>query len=868
MRIRTSLFCLLLVLGCAWLSYADEPFDYFANSWGLIGLRDYQDGTRITPTNELMLASKTLLQFRIGPKMTPPGRAQTKTLLEGWLPVVLITANDGAVRYDFKLWASPLPTVKDWRAAFDWPTEGENYLNWIVVEVTDTGDAPAEARLAAQLAGKTSKTISESSWNLNAKQTVRVVLRVPFAPIADFACAGTDEDAALWLQRTTDYWRELLAKGAQFVVPEKKVMDAWRASHVYQFIANDHGVVKGGEGFYDGFYIRDGAYQVMQFEEGGFTDAARKAMESYLRSQKPDGRFESQGGELDGNGQALWALWQFYRMSTDREWLRRVYPQMQKSIAWLKQARRQAPADSPFAGLLPNAPADGENLWDKNHHIVGYDFWNLRGLLCAVDAAKELGEARDEVDFRAEAETYRQAIEAAWKRTGLPHFAPSWEKAGTHWGNTETLWPTPLFATDDPRVAATIAEVRENFGGGFLEGTIRWSPDKMSAIHPYMGSYTMAAETIRGEDEAAIEHFYWYLLHTTATHGCPEGIFFKRRFAWGDTVPHMTGAAMLVVTLRHMLLREDGDTLHLLSAVPDGWLASGQEIRVERAPTWFGTLSFCAKGTKDGVELTLDPPTRTAPKRITIHLPKSRPLLNVPAGVEVAYRPGQKVRWDFDHVVKVYREQMPAQSKPIPGLVPLPLAQKLSSAQCEMLDLSKLANTDPFTAPFGVPKPGKFLFTGLKTGVQEVGGVPFRILGPAQNNGRGLIVLNGMNACGQFPREIVLPVGAQGQRLFFLGNVTGWAPQDDGAGEWGAVGEYVIQYADGKSQVLPLITGRTADNWATPPSVSEAYVGLTGAPWHLNVLGIELRPVRVEKVVFRDLGTPASPVLVAVTLER
>jgi hypothetical protein len=33
-------------------------------------------------------------------------------------------------------------------------------------------------------------------------------------------------------------------------------------------------------------------------------------------------------------------------------------------------------------------------------------------------------------------------------------------------------------------------------------------------------------------------------------------------------------------------------------------------------------------------------------------------------------------------------------------------------------------------------------------------------------------------------------------------------------------------------------------------------------------LGIELRPVRVEKVVFRDLGTPASPVLVAVTLER
>ena len=34
---------------------ADEPFDYFQNSWTVIGLKDYADGTRITPDNQLVI---------------------------------------------------------------------------------------------------------------------------------------------------------------------------------------------------------------------------------------------------------------------------------------------------------------------------------------------------------------------------------------------------------------------------------------------------------------------------------------------------------------------------------------------------------------------------------------------------------------------------------------------------------------------------------------------------------------------------------------------------------------------------------------------------------------------------------------------
>jgi len=108
---------------------AAEPFDYFQNSWALIGLKDYDHGTRITPANELILSQNQLLKFQIGQDLEPLDRRQTKTCLDGWLPVVLLKAQDGALDYNFKFWATPLPTVRNWRRAYNWPTEGENYLN-------------------------------------------------------------------------------------------------------------------------------------------------------------------------------------------------------------------------------------------------------------------------------------------------------------------------------------------------------------------------------------------------------------------------------------------------------------------------------------------------------------------------------------------------------------------------------------------------------------------------------------------------------------------------------------------------------------------------------------------------------------------
>ena len=646
-------------------------FDYFTNNWNVIGLKDYIHGSRITPDNKLVLAAKTPVEIRIGSNRTPLSPENPKLAKNGWMPILVVSAEEEQVNYEATYWATPLPDVKNWRKAFDWPTEGENFLSWIRVRATNNSDKPVQANVEVESNPqvKAPRTPEEQSttkvdavhtrkhswsWRLAPGGSGVGIARYTFFPVGDPEKYDR-EDAHLWLKRTVEYWQGVMDRTAGIKVPCRKASEALLAAHVCQLIANDHGEVHGGEDFYDTFYIRDGAYQVMELEEAGFMDAAAKAIELYLVRQRNDGRFESQKNQFDANGQAVWTLWQYYRITRDRKFLERVYPQMFGAVQWTMKSRRTTA--SSFTGLLPTAPADGECLWEAKNHIVGYDLWNLRAMLCTADAARVLKKYDEAGQLLAEAKAYRADIDAAWKNAGLKHFPPSWEKDGTHWGNTETLWPTELFDRDDPRVAALSRHVREDFAGGYIEGTIQWKGrGNVEAIHPYMGAYTTMTDLVRGLHEQVVEDFYWYLLHSTAANAFPEGIYYKKRMAWNHTIPHVTGACNYAIMLRHMLVHETGEELHLLTAVPDWWLEEDKEICIERLPTHFGEMALTIRGIQNGVEVELDPPKRNPPKRIVLTLPKSRPLVGSLQGVEVVQRSDQNMRWDFATVVDLYKK--------------------------------------------------------------------------------------------------------------------------------------------------------------------------------------------------------------------
>jgi hypothetical protein len=642
-----------------------DPFDYFSNSWAVIGLKDYPDGTRISPVGEFLLADKAVCRILVGENLTPLDGRIKKTLEKGRLPVVHFDfILNGTVEYIVEAFACPLTAAG--QEGYDHP-ENPNFLNLVRITLRDVADAPQTAVVG--LAWKTRDPVSarllaaDDTWTvlagdrlfatLNAGpgihidsgtdgmlrlrtslapgQTAAAVLCLPYKALdnpGEKVCldlARLDFDA--WKGRTADFWEGLLARGARLEVPEEKALDSYLASLVYQFIGRDKGELHAGEGFYDELYLRDGAYQAISLAQAGYLDEARESLEFFLRRQRENGQFLSQEGQLDANGYAVWALVEYGRLSGDRVWLERIYPLVAKSVAFIRRARRaETDPASPFYGILPKAPADGENLWAGNNHIVGYDWWNLRAVQCAAEAARELGKDGDAAAWQTEFEDYRSAILRAIDRTGLPYIPPSYEKEGTHWGNLEAVFPTVLIDPRDHRLTETLDFVRDSFGRaegakpGFIEGVMQWTP-ATNAIHPYMSLFVTNSHIVRGEQEKAVDGFYSFLLHSSSIQGFPEGVYYRKREAWGDTIPHLWAAALYMTTLRDMIVREEDGDLHLLSAVPSGWLEPGKKIVLGNAPTRFGRISLTAEAAREMIVVRFTRPDRVDPERLLLHLP-------------------------------------------------------------------------------------------------------------------------------------------------------------------------------------------------------------------------------------------------------
>jgi len=908
---------LTMTLGAA--AGVDEPFNYFRNPWTLVGLPDYPDGTRISPRGSLVFASGVEVSLLAGAPPRALGTENLWTLTRGRLPIPTLVFTRDGVAYRIEVFAAPMPRGGAW----SYPSGDANYVTYVRLRAANPGRQTASAGLGVRwnedgapaafeardgsvaLAGalgdvayltparglETSVERRAASWNLRLSpgDAADVAVVLPAQPVAR-AAGVAEADPLAWREQCVRFWERTLARGARFSFPEAKAEETLYASLVYQLIGNDGGIVKAGEGFYDGFFLRDGSYQIWSYHMAGYAGEARRAMEHLRTYQRPDGQFVSQEPELDGNGQGLWAIWNHYAFTRDTEWLAATYPQMRRGVEWLQANRVERASGDLAAGVLPKAAADGENLWAGNNQIVGYDVWNLRGVQATAWAAEALGRAQEASEYRALFEEYRQAIIDAVRRTGVGRFPPSYQPGGTSWDNLSWLHPTVLIDPHDPRVGYTFDH--ERFGRhGFVEGTTRWSPWAGPLIHPYMSTFLTNSALVRGEQERAVTDFYWYLLHTTSAHALCEGLDYVTKVGWGDVIPHLWAAADYIILVRNMLIREQESDLHLLSAIPPSWLEPGKRTVAERAPTQFGQLSMVVSADAEGLRITLDPPRRNPPARVILHLPPQFAARRVSADgrsvvrqadgsyvldpatrnvrVTGRLRAGARLR-TFASTVAEYRRSQRTRMA-LPALVKLPLTEVVPSSAWHTVNLRPQATTDPFTAPFNVaqkPGPGAYLFTDLPTGRVVVEGVPFEVIDPARNDGQGFVVLNGASECSDLPRVADIPVNQPARRVFFLGAVGGWAPADAGSDGRGLVARFVIEFTDGSSKTLPLISGATIDDWASPPVATDVSAVLHGPEvWHLNVLGVETGGREIRRIRFIDEGTPTSPVLAAVTLQ-
>lgn len=451
-------------------------------------------------------------------------------------------------------------------------------------------------------------------WSLDFKMPL--VPTAGASAIAEIDGVGFDEARA----QVKTFWNGIFAKGMQVELPERKAVDTFYASLVWDLIARDHigddYIQNVNKLHYHAFYLRDGADIVRSYDVTGYPLFAKQDLEFFAKSQKPDGNFLSQPQQYDGWGEAVWAYSQHYRITHDKKFAEWALPQIDRAVDWLKQARAADPLHIvPASDVRDNEFVPG--------HLTGYNFLALDGLRLAIAMAQETGHADLAQKWQAEYDDFHQAFFKVLDAQCAAHggYIPpalDGQKGGYDWGNMLSVVPEPTLDPHDPRVTATLKATQAKYA----EGIMTYADGKF--LHDYLTIKNTLTETVRGDQEQAVKELYALLLHTGSTQ---TGFEYNIR-PWGDRnfgrnlAPHGWYAAEYRTLLRSMLVRDQGDELHLLSVVSPEWIGAGKTIAVRQAPTNFGTIAYTLEQPSDDhAVLRLEPAFTTAPKQIMVHLP-------------------------------------------------------------------------------------------------------------------------------------------------------------------------------------------------------------------------------------------------------
>jgi len=420
------------------------------------------------------------------------------------------------------------------------------------------------------------------------------------------------------------FWKELIGRGMSIHLAESKVTETFNASLVYCLMAlnsvDGQAVQTVNQFQYHRFYLRDSADFVRMYDATGYSDIANQVLPLFFSRQQSDGNFLSQPGQYDGWGEALWSFGDHFRRTHDLAFAQTVFPMIVRAVDWLEKARAADPLH-----IMPMSDVkDNEYV---AAHLVGYNFLALDGLKAAISIASATGHEKDAQRFHLIYEDYRICFlklldQAAQSEAGyIPPSLDGGDWKGTDWGNLLSVTPEPVLDAHDPRVTATLKHMQANYQEGIATYT---EPEDGQYLHHYLTIKNTLTELVRGEQQQAIRELYAELLHTSSTHAGFEYAIrpWGSRDFEGNLAPHGWFAADYRNLLRNMMLREEGDDLHLFSAVAPEWIGPGKSIRVEHAPSTFGAMDFSLDmSAENSAILNLKTSFPHPPRKMILHLP-------------------------------------------------------------------------------------------------------------------------------------------------------------------------------------------------------------------------------------------------------
>jgi hypothetical protein len=547
-----------------------------------------------------------------------------RRLLLGYLPVDTLTTERDGIRYEL--------------TAFGW-SDGFDVARPLFAYARVTAHALNGTALPKEIALVTPDN-KRQTWTMSSinERDAQFCLRFEFPKPAS-AVEVSAEEFDSKLDTVAKHWERTLAPGNRFDVPDKRVMEAYRALLTYSMLdtktVNGYPEPHDGSGFYDMMYGTSVSLYASALDDYGFSKLAANILDTELHFQQTNGLFVYECGLTDP-GSLLMALAYHYQMTGDREWLRRVRPNIDSQCEWLIQQRKETPHEGPLRGLIKFRPY---NDYPTPEYSYLGNAWCPVGMEQAAQALKDIN-APEADRFAQEAKSYRKDVldsmsKTAFKDEGqtLLPMEPETHRllkmmhnrGGSYYGLTAgQLLECGFLPPDDERTTWVIDMLEKR--GGLIAGVCEFEGGVDAA---YTYGYLMV-EMQRQEIRKTLLGF-WSMLAFGMTRDTYSPVEVQM-IETGEnhlTIPHLYPCTHQLQLLRNMLLREDGEVLWLGQGIPTDWLEPGKHVAVNNAPSEFGDLSYRIDVLKDGhIHISFTPPSRHYPKevRLCLRQPKGRPI--------------------------------------------------------------------------------------------------------------------------------------------------------------------------------------------------------------------------------------------------
>lgn len=393
----------------------------------------------------------------------------------------------------------------------------------------------------------------------------------------------------------TRSWHEALEGTCRLSVPDHKIQRLYERALRTLILHTPGDRLYAGPYTYKRFWFRDAVLIGGALLHTNLHERLRRIMDRFAPRQTHSGYFLSQEGEWDSNGQVLWLLRRFCRVTGNAPsaaWLEAA----KKGARWIVHKRLSDAGDQPHAGLMP-AGFSAEHL-GPNDHYYWDSYWSLAGLHAAVSLLSDTGDKdlRGELNEAAEALDKAIARSLAYVKDRLgAEVIPASPHRRLDSGAVGSLvagYPLQLVGADNPALLNTADYLLQNC----MIRRCLFHDISHSGINPYLTLH-IAQVLLRAGDIRYLDLMEGIAELASPTGQWPEAIHPTLGTGCMGDGQHVWAAAEWIAMVRNCFVREEenGNQLVLCSGLPAKWLTPGTRLELGPTQTPFGALSVVVR---------------------------------------------------------------------------------------------------------------------------------------------------------------------------------------------------------------------------------------------------------------------------------